>query len=93
MIAPRMFCDICDEFDLHETEDCPRQAQDFLETEKVVKSPKKPSVERPYCEKCEGKNSFFRVIRIAILFASIYNVLSIKGNQKHFRFSSKLKLS
>ncbi|KOC70907.1 CAP-Gly domain-containing linker protein 1 [Habropoda laboriosa] len=53
MAAPRMFCDICDQFDLHETEDCPRQAQDFLETEKIVKSPKKPSVERPYCENCE----------------------------------------
>ncbi|XP_071580364.1 uncharacterized protein Clip-190 isoform X3 [Temnothorax nylanderi] len=53
--APRMFCDICDQFDLHETEDCPRQAQDFTETtEKAVpKTPKKQSVERPYCENCE----------------------------------------
>jgi CAP-Gly domain-containing linker protein 1 len=24
--APRLFCDICDEFDLHDTEDCPQQA-------------------------------------------------------------------
>ena len=23
--APRLFCDICDEFDLHDTEDCPKQ--------------------------------------------------------------------
>ncbi|XP_033184616.2 cytoplasmic linker protein 190 isoform X1 [Bombus vancouverensis nearcticus] len=53
MAAPRMFCDICEQFDLHETEDCPRQAQDFLDTEKVVKPPKKTSVERPYCENCE----------------------------------------
>ncbi|XP_076674021.1 cytoplasmic linker protein 190 isoform X3 [Andrena cerasifolii] len=53
MAAPRMFCDICDQFDLHETEDCPRQAQDFLDTEKVAKSPKKLSVERPYCRNCE----------------------------------------
>ncbi|XP_053987410.1 restin homolog isoform X2 [Hylaeus volcanicus] len=53
MAAPRMFCDICDQFDLHETEDCPRQAQDFLEPENVAKSPKKVSVERPYCENCE----------------------------------------
>lgn len=52
--APRMFCDICDQFDLHETEDCPRQAQDFTEsTERAVKTPKKQSVERPYCENCE----------------------------------------
>ncbi|XP_060812931.1 restin homolog isoform X3 [Bombus pascuorum] len=53
MAAPRMFCDICEQFDLHETEDCPRQAQDFLDTEKVVKTPKKTPVERPYCENCE----------------------------------------
>lgn len=52
--APRMFCDICDQFDLHETEDCPRQAQDFTETtERAMKSSKKQSVERPYCENCE----------------------------------------
>ncbi|XP_035739446.1 CAP-Gly domain-containing linker protein 1-like isoform X6 [Vespa mandarinia] len=51
--APRMFCDICDQFDLHETEDCPRQAQDFSEPEKIIKSPKKQSLERPYCENCE----------------------------------------
>lgn len=56
MAVPRMFCDICDQFDLHETEDCPRQAQDFSEsTEKVPKSSKKQSVERPYCENCESK--------------------------------------
>ncbi|XP_011345074.2 restin homolog isoform X3 [Ooceraea biroi] len=53
--APRMFCDICDQFDLHETEDCPRQAQDFTESgEKPMKpKSKKQPVERPYCENCE----------------------------------------
>jgi CAP-Gly domain-containing linker protein 1 len=25
--APRLFCDICDEFDLHDTEDCPKQVR------------------------------------------------------------------
>ncbi|XP_014485413.1 PREDICTED: restin homolog isoform X2 [Dinoponera quadriceps] len=54
MAVPRMFCDICDQFDLHETEDCPRQAQDFSEsTEKMPKLSKKQPVERPYCENCE----------------------------------------
>ncbi|XP_072747048.1 uncharacterized protein Clip-190 isoform X3 [Anoplolepis gracilipes] len=52
--APRMFCDICDRFDLHETEDCPRQAQDFSDgVPEKAKSSKKQSVERPYCENCE----------------------------------------
>jgi len=55
--APRMFCDICDQFDLHETEDCPRQAQDFMESNekkmKLKSKKEKKSVERPYCENCE----------------------------------------
>ena len=28
-VPPRMFCDICDQFDLHETEDCPTQVSCF----------------------------------------------------------------
>ena len=89
MAAPRMFCDICDQFDLHETEDCPRQAQDFLDTEKVVKPPKKTTVERPYCENCESKNLFFKVLRIAILFTFDCNILSPRKKTKHLKFSSK----
>ncbi|XP_016092565.1 CAP-Gly domain-containing linker protein 1-like isoform X2 [Sinocyclocheilus grahami] len=52
--APRrVFCDICDCFDLHDTEDCPTQTQ----------SPDSPphttyhgsrSGERPYCDICEA---------------------------------------
>ncbi|XP_073771392.1 CAP-Gly domain-containing linker protein 1 isoform X2 [Danio rerio] len=50
---PRVFCDICDCFDLHDTEDCPTQTQ----------SPDSPphssyrgrrSDERPYCDICEA---------------------------------------
>lgn len=50
---PRVFCDICDCFDLHDTEDCPTQTQ----------SPDSPphtsyrgsrSGERPYCDICEA---------------------------------------
>ncbi|XP_066506860.1 CAP-Gly domain-containing linker protein 1 isoform X2 [Hoplias malabaricus] len=50
---PRVFCDICDCFDLHDTEDCPTQMQ----------SPDSPphstyhgsrSGERPYCDICEA---------------------------------------
>ncbi|XP_044003775.1 CAP-Gly domain-containing linker protein 1-like isoform X2 [Aphidius gifuensis] len=53
LYAQRMFCDICDRFDLHETEDCHMQSQDF-EQEKSIKlqTPSK-STERPYCENCE----------------------------------------
>ncbi|XP_077377013.1 uncharacterized protein clip1a isoform X2 [Festucalex cinctus] len=49
---PRLFCDICDCFDRHDTEDCPAQAQ----------APDSPphtayhgvkGAERPYCDICE----------------------------------------
>ncbi|XP_046739296.1 CAP-Gly domain-containing linker protein 2 isoform X2 [Diprion similis] len=50
---PRMFCDICDQFDLHDTEDCPRQAQDSPEPETSQRTPKKQPGERPYCDICE----------------------------------------
>ncbi|XP_052866456.1 restin homolog isoform X3 [Anopheles cruzii] len=54
--APRVFCDICDEFDLHETEDCPKQCSDSPpeslkhagdEKERKLPPPRK------YCESCE----------------------------------------
>lgn len=43
-------------FDLHDTEDCPTQAMDSEDTPPPKSSkPKKPPVERPYCETCESK--------------------------------------
>lgn len=29
-VPPRLFCDICDEFDLHDTEDCPTQVSKLI---------------------------------------------------------------
>uniref|UniRef100_A0A8C1YYJ6 CAP-GLY domain containing linker protein 1a n=1 Tax=Cyprinus carpio TaxID=7962 RepID=A0A8C1YYJ6_CYPCA len=49
---PRLFCDICDCFDLHDTEDCPTQDQ-------VLGSPAHTThhgstgEQRPYCDICE----------------------------------------
>ncbi|KAM9392460.1 CAP-Gly domain-containing linker protein 1 isoform 2-T3 [Pholidichthys leucotaenia] len=49
---PRVFCDICDCFDLHDTEDCPTQTQ-------ISDSPPHSTYhgnkgeERPYCDICE----------------------------------------
>lgn len=53
-VAPRLFCDICDMFDLHETEDCPRQSNSSpppvqRDTPKIKPPP------RPYCENCESE--------------------------------------
>ncbi|XP_071446983.1 CAP-Gly domain-containing linker protein 1 isoform X4 [Hetaerina americana] len=61
MVAPRLFCDICDVFDLHDTEDCPRQASDSSPpplikhravTPEGGKS-KRVVPDRPYCDTCE----------------------------------------
>ncbi|XP_045473186.1 restin homolog isoform X4 [Harmonia axyridis] len=52
-LAPRVYCDICDCFDLHETEDCPKQMSEDMPppppTDKIKKKPEP----RPYCELCE----------------------------------------
>uniref|UniRef100_A0A3Q3LNP5 CLIP1 zinc knuckle domain-containing protein n=1 Tax=Labrus bergylta TaxID=56723 RepID=A0A3Q3LNP5_9LABR len=51
-LPPRLFCDICDCFDLHDTEDCPTQTQ-------MPDSPEHSTFhgtkgeERPYCDICE----------------------------------------
>ncbi|KAK9738416.1 CAP-Gly domain [Popillia japonica] len=51
-LPPRMYCDICEEFDLHETEDCPQQANEDMPAVRE-KSPKEKPQQRPYCEICE----------------------------------------
>lgn len=48
-----MFCDICDIFDAHETEDCPRQTNDDVVDPRQGEK-KKPPPPRAYCDICEG---------------------------------------
>ncbi|CAL8318296.1 unnamed protein product [Lota lota] len=50
---PRLFCDICDCFDLHDTEDCPTQAQSPDAVPHTAYHGN-PAVERPYCDICEA---------------------------------------
>ena len=66
MVAPRLFCDICDMFDLHDTEDCPRQAMDSPPPPQHKVAGKKRAEERPYCENCEGKCILYIFILISI---------------------------
>ncbi|XP_076843315.1 CAP-Gly domain-containing linker protein 1 isoform X4 [Brachyhypopomus gauderio] len=49
---PRLFCDICDCFDLHDTEDCPTQEQ-TPESPPHTTYHGTPNEERPYCDICE----------------------------------------
>lgn len=49
--APRVFCDICDVFDDHETEDCPVQCS--VDPPPRTKAKKLPAP-RMFCEHCDG---------------------------------------
>ncbi|XP_038008176.1 CAP-Gly domain-containing linker protein 1 isoform X7 [Motacilla alba alba] len=49
---PRLFCDICGCFDLHDTEDCPTQAQALEEPPHSAHHGSRRK-ERPYCDTCE----------------------------------------
>ncbi|XP_032395048.1 CAP-Gly domain-containing linker protein 1 isoform X2 [Etheostoma spectabile] len=51
--TPRLFCDICDSFDLHDTEDCPTQAQSPDSVPHTAYHGN-PGDERPYCDICEA---------------------------------------
>ena len=51
----RLFCDICDQFDLHETEDCPVQAEISHEHQTHTKytTSSTSATNRAYCDLCE----------------------------------------
>ncbi|XP_059213456.1 CAP-Gly domain-containing linker protein 1 isoform X2 [Centropristis striata] len=51
--TPRLFCDICDCFDLHDTEDCPTQAQSPDSVPHTTYHGN-PADQRPYCDICEA---------------------------------------
>lgn len=58
--APRLYCDICDLFDMHDTDDCPQQS---MQTEAVIGSANEfdthsrhnaaSTINRAYCDLCE----------------------------------------
>ncbi|KAH7724417.1 CAP-Gly domain containing protein [Aphelenchoides avenae] len=56
----RTYCDICEEFDKHETNDCPdreywlKELRSHTVTSPVAGPVPKKAVERPYCERCEA---------------------------------------
>lgn len=52
--APRLFCDICDEFDLHDTEDCPQQAMITKDVNSHSRHNVDKSSNRAYCDNCEA---------------------------------------
>jgi CAP-Gly domain-containing linker protein 1 len=51
--TPRVFCDICDVFDEHETEDCPKQESLDQEVRTHSSYHAIRTERRPYCDVCE----------------------------------------
>lgn len=51
----RSYCDICEKFDLHDTEECPTQA-----SEENTHYGGNRGEARPYCETCESKPTLFQ---------------------------------
>ncbi|XP_017773282.1 PREDICTED: CAP-Gly domain-containing linker protein 1 isoform X2 [Nicrophorus vespilloides] len=52
-IPPRMYCDICEVFDRHETDDCPQQGNDELPSFSKPHKLRETGPSRPFCEICE----------------------------------------
>ena len=53
---PRLFCDICDVFDQHDTDDCPMQTMSDSPPHSMYHGAKAPGgSDRPYCDNCEGE--------------------------------------
>lgn len=53
ILAPRLFCDICDVFDQHDTEDCPIQSMGYSEVDHGAGQRYDRGHVRPYCDNCE----------------------------------------
>ena len=57
-IAPRVYCDICEEFDAHETEECPTQCSEMdpdapAPLKRDEEKKKRKPIVRKYCDNCE----------------------------------------
>lgn len=52
-IKQRLFCDICDVFDQHDTDDCPTQSSGALDNQGTQYHGNR-NEDRPYCDICEG---------------------------------------
>jgi hypothetical protein len=56
----RLFCDICDVFDEHDTDDCPTQASEAPDVGSMNHGSRTES--RPYCTTCEGKVIMMKLV-------------------------------
>lgn len=90
--APRLFCDICDVFDQHDTEDCPVQSSESSPLHTASKPTnngdsdgKKKRVlppPRKYCEVCEGKNIRMNSKLTFSIIITFFHLFSVFGHEK-----------
>ncbi len=70
---PRLFCDICDVFDQHDTDDCPLQAGSDSpppSTHHGVRAP--GGSDRPYCVNCESRSTLPLCVQLCVYVHCIY---------------------
>ncbi|XP_057665095.1 restin homolog isoform X5 [Diorhabda carinulata] len=74
-VPPRMYCDICEEFDLHETEDCPTQGEDEPPINQADKETKIKPPPRDYCDLCEGMSKINLLLKTFKFLFTFVNLI------------------
>ena len=74
---PRLFCDICDVFDQHDTDDCPTQASssDSPPHSSYHGARAPGGSDRPYCGNCEGMSSLLYPV---LCVCTVFSVLVVR---------------
>lgn len=73
-LKQRLFCDICDVFDAHDTDDCPTQSSTSFDSQGIQHHGNR-NEERPYCGTCESKFNFNDVPLVGTLNRNIISVI------------------
>ena len=80
---PRLFCDICDVFDQHDTDDCPMQTMSDSPPHSMHHGSKAPGgSDRPYCENCESKTSKDVLLSLYFCIQSVITILCTLCNKR-----------
>ena len=85
---PRLFCDICDIFDEHDTDDCPLQAASDSPPHSMHHGKRAPGgSDRPYCDNCEGTCIFtVHIILVVVLETMHVDILYIVNSTVSFYY-------
>lgn len=84
-LPPRVFCDICDIFDAHDTDDCPIQAQDSDGPPPSHHHVERSS-SRPYCDTCEGMQELKANVKLLFELSRYFLLEMVLGCTKSLDF-------